>query len=116
MTPAERINTRRDQIRAAALAMDTSRTEEVTASELCEEDVITAIGPKPLPFPFTLSQVRRPHGVVVLNATHGWFTVQPLAAGTPVTRVVTDDGEHDGSGAEPEEYDVWMDDQITYGS
>lgn len=70
------------EIKAEALAMDTSQTTTVKMSDLCVGDVVLQVGPKSFPFPFTLSKVEHltRYHVVMLAATHGWFNMRPYPA------------------------------------
>lgn len=86
--PVARILDRAAFVKAAALAMDTSRTEEVTAGNLTTGDVILSLGSVEFPFPFTVTQVQRVRGVVLLRAAHGWFTMTPVRPDEACVRLV----------------------------
>ncbi|MFI6290076.1 hypothetical protein ACIBEJ_00740 [Nonomuraea sp. NPDC050790] len=85
---AAELTSRIEAIKAAALELDTSDTEQVTAGDLEPADVILSLNGRQFPFPFTLSDVRPilTYGLV-LTATHGWFTPNPLPRNTPVVRL-----------------------------
>lgn len=73
-------------IREAAMKLDVSRTEPVTAADLRPGDVITHMEGRELPFPFRISKAKPVMNIISVTATHGWWGV--LWPGDPVTRVL----------------------------
>lgn len=73
-------------IREAALRMDVSRTEPVTAADLKPGDVVTHLEGRELPFPYTVSRAKAVLNIISITATHGWWGV--LSPNDSATRVL----------------------------
>lgn len=90
LNPAERILAFAALVKEEALAMDTSRTEEIVAGNVGIGDVILSLGSAVFPFPFTITGVQRldRYGKVTLRAAHGWFTMTAPRLDEPCVRVL----------------------------